>query len=193
MKKIFYLTVAFTILSFSAYFAVSDLNMFPKSATAKERSLSKVIDIFWQNSLQGNTAELEKLITHTPDDFYTMKNLCDEKRGDISKKVDLSEGSLTKVSDSVDDSFSQENRKFINKISSTIKQGNYRHYKIVDEKVTDDHALLRVAYGKDDSMIYGDLFLLNKKNNEWKIFMVTSDWELELVNKNYATTECPEN
>ena len=193
MKKVIYPLSAGLVLFFLAYIVLSGVSLFPKPSIAKDDSPSRVIDAFWQNSLQGNANEIEKLTSETPKDFFAMKNKCAEEKGDTLKKIESSKDSLVQVSESVSDDLTKQNVKFIAKTSSYIKEGGYVHHKVVEEKIAGNHALLRVAYGKDELMRYQDIYLLNKENNEWKLFMITTDWELKLINKDYILSDCLEN
>jgi hypothetical protein len=174
------------LIALFAVFIWLNSDSLAKVSNNNQDSLSSVIDEFWQNALKDNVSEIKKITTETPKDFFDMENKC------LQEKVKISnDDGLIQVRKSVSSQLNQDNIEFILKISDTIKEGGYVYHKIIEKEINGNHALLRVIYGKNEFDRYGDLFLLHKENGkDWKIFMITTDLELNLINKHYFKSSC---
>ena len=148
----------------------------------KPSEISSVISKFWRASLQGNGDALNQIITKIPDDYYAMYNKC-------KKSDDLYFG--------IDKAVTEQDSKYeydgIFRISSGIKNNKRVHYKIVEERVSGNHAVTTVDFGETaDMLIYHELFLMNKEKGEWKIFMISGSWYLSQTNKYFVQKDCSE-
>jgi Domain of unknown function (DUF4878) len=163
-----------------------------KQITYKSSEISSFIDKFRLTSLQGNSEDLEKLITKIPADYYEMLNKCDEKNGETEKRRNSNEAGLNWITRGVTQSQIDREYAEILKTSSNIKQKNYDSFRILEIKEVDNHAIVKVEYGKEDFRPYVELFLLSKENGEWKAFANTLSWHLLLDNKYFANKDCAE-
>lgn len=157
----------------------------PKISSVLNRSekpseLSPAISKFWSAALAGNRDALNEIITEMPDDYYVMYNKCG-KPDDLYLNMD-------KIVNKQDRIFHYNT---ILSISSAIRRHNRAYYKILEERITGNHAVARVDFGKQpDLLVYHDLFLMNKENGQWKIFMIDGGWYLEQDNKYFVQKDC---
>lgn len=139
--------------------------------------VSFTISEFWQAAVHKDKTRLETITSKTPDDFYKMYNKCKDPADVIF---------------SVDDSEIKYNRDDLLIVFSQIIKSNLASYNILEEKVSENHAAVRVEYGEPDNLIHNDLFLLNKENGQWKIFMISGADYLSNNNRYFAQQTCSE-
>lgn len=157
----------------------------------KPSEFSLIIDEFWQISLTENKGALEKLITKMPNNYYDMLNKCDEESGETAKRLNSKVPGLNWITHGIDESKINFARTEIYLEYSRIKKKNFTSYKIIYEREVGNHAIVKVEFGENDRSRFEEgLFLLNKENGKWKIFMITGTWYLKQDNRYFAKSDC---
>lgn len=195
IKLFFLIVIAFAaLLAIAGYWQKTNSSGLTENIrSTRETGPSATVRKFWLSSLQGQNFEAEVLLTTTPKDYYKIVNYCAEATGENARIIASNPPGITPLTKGVDDYKRKWERDFLTEFSSRIQREEYSSFNIKVKKQTDDHAIVEIAYGKESFHhldYFKDNFLLVKENDDWKIFMVTSNWDLSNDNKLFAETDC---
>lgn len=196
MLKLFFLSVttfAILLLILNYHHSAISSSLTNRLGSTSEANPSEAVRKFWMVSLDANNFEAEKLLTDIPEDYYKMLNHCAEVTGENGEIIENGPPGLIPLTKGISDYKRTSEYNSLVEFSSTISKEQYRYFDIIMKKQTAEHAIVEASYDKEDNQPirhYKDNFLLVNKDNNWKIFMITSYWYLSKDNKLFAESYC---
>ena len=165
-----------------------DLIVLTDGATTPFDSIDTVIKDYWAAALLHDKQKVTSHIAPLPSDYYVKSNQCRDneqtnpgamlvEKGRTITPSQIAEAELTvaHMADKIG------KRKF----SSFVRMPE-------ESRIAGDRAVVAMDYGPSVDRGFRHIFLMNKVQGQWKIFLVSTKWSLDNDNKDYLRQKCAE-